>query len=144
MSYVYLEDIATADIAFRATGKTLEEMFRSSADAVMNVMVEDIASVEGVDHQTVLIEDESIELVLFQFLQEFIFFKDARNLLLRVDTLHLEEKGQGYVCSADLKGETLNPAKHQLNVDIKAVTFHRFEVKETPGGGWESTVVLDI
>ena len=33
MNYEYLEDIATADIAFKARGKTLEELFASSARA---------------------------------------------------------------------------------------------------------------
>ena len=42
MPYTYLEEIAIADIAFRATGKTEEEVFAAAADATVNVMVEDL------------------------------------------------------------------------------------------------------
>ena len=43
MPYEYLEDVATADIAFRAWEPTLEGVFVAAADATMNVMVEDLA-----------------------------------------------------------------------------------------------------
>ena len=43
--YRYLEEIVTADVAFEAWGMTLEELFRVSADAVLNVMIEDIETV---------------------------------------------------------------------------------------------------
>ena len=45
MPYTYLEEIAIADIAFRATGKTQEELFAAAADATVNVMVEDLATI---------------------------------------------------------------------------------------------------
>ena len=45
--------------------------------------------------------------------------------------------------TAELCGEPLNPAKHDLIVDLKAVTLHRFKVEHT-ARGWEALVVLDI
>ena len=45
MSYEYLEDMATADVAFRASGATLEELFQSAAKATTNVMVENLDSI---------------------------------------------------------------------------------------------------
>ncbi|HOV88133.1 MAG TPA: archease, partial [Syntrophobacteraceae bacterium] len=40
MPFRYIEDIATADVAFEAWGETLEDLCVAAADATMNVMVE--------------------------------------------------------------------------------------------------------
>lgn len=45
MPYRFLEDIATADIAFEARGETLEEVFTAVAEATMNVMIESFDSI---------------------------------------------------------------------------------------------------
>jgi SHS2 domain-containing protein len=143
MPYCYLEDIATADIAFKAWGTTSKEMFKAAADATMNVMVEDLTAIGPAEHKLIRVEEETIDLLLFQFLQEIIFYKDAENLLLRVEEVHIERLNSRMVCSARAYGETIDDFKHALNVDIKAVTFHRFEVKQAEEG-WTATVVLDI
>jgi SHS2 domain-containing protein len=39
-------------------------------------------------------------------------------------------------------GETIDPSRHELLVDVKAVTLHRFRV-EKASRGWEATVILD-
>ena len=41
MPYKYLEDVSIADVAFEATGRTLDDMFESAGLAVTNVMVKD-------------------------------------------------------------------------------------------------------
>ncbi len=44
---------------------------------------------------------------------------------------------------AELSGERLNPARHDLRVDVKAVTMHRFSVEER-NSRWRAVVVLDV
>lgn len=143
MPYHYLDDIATADIAFEAWGKSVGEMFVSAADATMNVMVENLDAIAADEEKILFVEDDAIDLVLFQFLQELVYFKDAESLLLRVKDLDIQSMGKKFSCSAKAYGEKINPDKHMLNVDVKAITFHRFEVKQSERG-WEVTVVLDI
>lgn len=141
--YEYLEELATADIAFRATGDTLEEVFRAAADATLNVMIEDLESVEKKEARECLLRNGELDLLLFDFLQEIIFFKDSEQLLLRAEKLEISEKGDEHLLHAILKGETLDPEKHAQRVDVKAVTLHRFELKRNERG-WEATVILDI
>ncbi len=85
MPYRYLEDIATADVAFEAWGDTLEEMFVAAADATMNVMVSDLDTIARVEYRTLQATAEELDMLLFELLQELIFYKDAERLLLRVD-----------------------------------------------------------
>jgi SHS2 domain-containing protein len=143
MPFTFLDHIATADIAFKAWGRTLDELFKAASEATMQVMVEDLSHIERRDTRTIRIHETSLELLLFQFLQEFIFYKDAECLLLKVETLQLQSANEEFHLEALLVGEPLDPARHLLNVDIKAVTFHRFGVVQS-GDGWEATVVLDI
>jgi len=143
MPYHYLEDIATADVAFEARGKDLAELFTAAADATMNVMVADLASIEKREELEFVVEHEELDMLLFNFLQEFIFFKDARRLLLRVLSVSVSSGNNGFSLKAKAAGEELDPEKHDLIVDVKAVTLYRFAVQQTEDG-WMATVVLDI
>ncbi len=143
MAYTFLDDVAIADIAFSATAKTLEELFSSAADATMNAMVNDLSTIQRSTQKSVSLEAEAVDLLLVNFLQEMIYYKDAQRLLLLPERLHIEQHDHHLSLQATLSGEPINPSKHELKVDVKAVTFHRLKVAQTPKG-WEAMVVLDI
>jgi SHS2 domain-containing protein len=141
--YRYLEEIATADVAFEAWGATTEETFLAAADATLNTMVEEIGTVAPREHREISIAADALDLLLFDLLQELVYHKDAGRLLLRVRDLRIEESGSGYRLKADAVGETIDPARHTLLADVKAVTLHRLSVEKTPSG-WRAVVVLDV
>jgi SHS2 domain-containing protein len=143
MPYHYLEHIATADTAFEASGVTLEDLFVSCAEALMNVMVENLESISQERSLEISLDEESLEMLLFGFLEELVYYKDAEQLLLRVKELHVTQKKDRCLLKAVLSGEKIDPVKHHLLVDVKAVTLHRFEVVKKDGM-WKATVVLDI
>jgi len=143
MPYRYLDTIATADAAFEASGETPEELFTSCADALMHVMVENPDSIGTVKSLDISLDEESPEMLLFGFLEELVYYKDAEQLLLRVKKITVLPGGDRSLLSAVLSGETIDPGKHHLLVDVKAVTLHRFRVVRKDGI-WKATVVLDI
>ena len=143
MPYRYLEEIAIADVAFEATGRTLEELFVAAADATTNVMVGDLASIADRERRRIRAEEGAPDMLLLDLLQELVYYKDAERLLLRVPEVHIQRTDGGLTLAAEAHGEQLDAAKHMLLVDIKAVTMHHFEVIET-ADGWRATVVLDI
>jgi len=143
MPYIYLDDIATADIAFQAASPSLEELFVAAADATINVMVEDLDVIAAKETRTFALENASLEMLLFNYLQEFIYYKDAESLMLRASKVSVKKEGGLYSLRGEAKGEPIDYSKYEIVVDVKAVTMHRFEVKEA-GDGWEATVVLDI
>ena len=143
MPYRFLEDIAIADVAFEASGKSREEIFIAAADALMNVMVADLTTIRMVERVEFRLENEALDMLLFNFLGELIFYKDARLLLLRVASVRFRRAGALFVLNAEAYGELLDPARHPLIVDVKAVTLHRFKVEKNEEG-WRAEVVLDI
>ena len=142
MPYEYLEDIAVSDVAFRAWGETPGIMFAAAADALMNTMVEDLDSISYKLTRGIQVEETGIDMLLFEFLQEIIYFKDAESLLLRVPEVEIREQSGTYALYAEARGEQVDAEKHELLVDVKAVTFHRYSVEENEKG-WEAVVILD-
>ena len=143
MSYRYLDDIATADVAFLAQGSTLEAVFVSAADATLQTMVDNVSAIQVCCQRTVALKADDIGLLLFNYLQEIIYFKDAERLLLTPGPVAIQALPGGYELKAVFQGEGIDPQRHHFIVDIKAVTMHLFRVTQT-ALGWEAVVVLDI
>ena len=143
MPYHYLEEIGTADIAFEATGRDLAELFSDAADATMNVMIDNLDAIEPRESRRIDLSSDDIEMLLFDLLQELIYFKDAERLLLRVRDARIEERDEKYFLTAEAAGELVDLARHHQRADVKAVTLHDFSVKKEDGG-WKARVLLDI
>jgi protein archease len=143
MPYKFLEEIGTADIAFEATGRNLSELFADAADATTNVMIDNLDAIEPRETRQIELSNDKIDMLLFDFLQELIYLKDAKRLLLRVRDAQIDKKEGKYFLKAEAAGETLDAARHHQRADVKAVTLHDFSV-EKENGRWKATVLLDI
>jgi len=143
MPYKFLEEIGIADIAFEAVGRDLPELFRDAADATMNVMIDNLDAIEPRETRNIELSNEKIDMLLFDFLQELIYFKDAERLLLRVRDARIEKRDEQYFLTAEAAGERLDAARHHQRADVKAVTLHGLSV-EKENGGWKARVLLDI
>jgi len=143
MPYHYLEEIGTADIAFEATGRDLPELFTAAADATMNVMIDNLDAIEPRETRQIELSGDKIDMLLFDFLQELVYFKDAKRLLLRARETQIDQKDEAYFLKAKVAGEPLDDTRHQQRADVKAVTLHGFSV-EKHDDGWKAKVLLDI
>jgi SHS2 domain-containing protein len=143
MPYEYLEEAATADIAFRASGKSLEEVFVAAADATMEVMIDNLESIEFKEQRIIHLENSALDMLLFDLLQDLIYHKDTEQLLLRVRSLQMRHEHNVWMLIGDAQGEKLNPARHRQRADVKAVTLHHFNLEQTDNG-WTASVILDI
>ena len=143
MPYKFLDDIATADVAFEAWGATREELFAAGADALLHTMVHDPEAVERREETAVTVADAALDLLLFSFLQELVFLKDARLLLLHPEEMRITEKDGRFRLESVLRGERIDRKRHPLVVDVKAATLHRLRVA-CESGIWRAVVVLDV
>ncbi len=143
MPYRYLEDVAIADVAFEARGNTIEELFESSGFALTNAMIKDLGRIEQKVVKAFEVEALDVEMLLFNFLQELIFYKDAEQLLFNRFDLDIAQKGDKWFLSAKAHGEEIDREKHELLADAKAVALHNFKVEET-AEGWRALVIVDV
>ena len=143
MPFHYLEEIGTADIAFEATGRDLPELFRAAADATTNVMIDNIEAIQPRQTRRIKLSNAKLDMLLFDWLQELIFLKDAERLLLRIRDVQIEQRNENYSVQATAEGEPLDAERHHQRADVKAVTLHNFVVEQTDCG-WKARVLLDI
>lgn len=139
--YKYLDGIAPADQAFEAWGATLEELFSSCAQATFEVMT-DLSKVEPKKSFAIEIETETSEQLLYLFLSEIIYLKDTERILFNKFDLRIEA-GDEFRLSGKVSGEKIDSEKHVLKTDVKAVTYHQFQVKKRKDG-YYARVVLDL
>ncbi|HEU0265787.1 MAG TPA: archease, partial [Geobacterales bacterium] len=107
------------------------------------IMVAETDDVSARKSLTVTLHHEDLELLLFDFLQEIIFLKDSQRLLLRVRAITIANEQEVLSLKAELCGEQINSACHELLADVKAITLHQFRV-EHEGTCWKARVIVDV
>lgn len=141
MSYRFLEEVAIADVAFEAEGRTLPEVFEASALALTEVMVE-LEGLPPARSHEIALTAQDLETLLFRWLAELIFLKDSEGLLFRRFQIAIRE-GPEWELQATAWGDRIDYEKMSLRVDVKAVTYHLFALEQVPHG-WKARIVLDI
>jgi SHS2 domain-containing protein len=141
-SFAFVEG-ATSDLAFTASGATLGEVFAAAAEAMCAATVEHPEQVQATVVRSVGLRDDDVELLLLRFLGELIFLRDAEGLVLRPVRVACDAADGGFVLTADLAGEPLDPARHALASEVKAATAHGLSVRRTQDG-WQASATLDI
>ncbi|PIN74056.1 archease [Candidatus Woesearchaeota archaeon CG10_big_fil_rev_8_21_14_0_10_45_16] len=139
-SYQFIDH--TADVLFKAAAKTLPELFEQCGLAVEETQV-DLSKVEQKKKTRFSVEGKDTERLLFNFLDELLFYKDAEQLLFNRFEIEIKEKEGGFKLHCIAHGEKLDVEKHHPKVDVKAITMHLFKV-EKKRNGWEAQVLIDI
>ena len=136
MQYEYLPH--TADTKFRAYGNSLEEVFKTSARAMINVMV-DVNVVKTKTVKTINAQGKDLQSLLYDFLEKFLIILDSENLFLtRVNQLKITKTDKGYTLIAEAWGDVANKYE-TIGPQVKAVTYNDMIVEEKM-----AQVVLDI
>ena len=143
MTYRFLEDVAIADLAYEVEAQNLPDLLAEAAEALLKVQIENLGSIRRKERRVIELSEPSPEALLHRFLQELIFWKDSKQLLLLPESVHIREIPGRYELKASVSGEPLDPERHSQGVDVKAVTWHCFSVTQTQRG-WRATIVLDI
>ncbi|HIE46576.1 MAG: archease [Nitrosopumilus sp.] len=129
MSYKFL-DHAT-DAIIEVTAKDLKEAFSVTADAVINLTL-DQNKVEEKDQKVFSANGKDLSYLLFSWLEEIPFILITEGFAIKrieFDIIHNE----GYKIKAIAYGEPLDIKKHNFKVEIKAPTFYDMEIRQENG-----------
>jgi pimeloyl-ACP methyl ester carboxylesterase len=88
----------------------------------------------------VLVEGDSPEDLLINFLREVLYLYNGERWLLK--GLRVTRIGER-VLEAEARGEPFDGQKHAICKEIKAVTYHQAEIRKTPDG-WTARVIFDV
>ena len=133
MDYEIIHDMTSADIAVRVKGETLAGLFANAGNTLMSELMEEITMINPKVRVTGEIRNTEPDMLYFDFLNEFLFYKDSRDLLLLPESVEVVKESDTYICRYTLVGEHIDRDKHRFRVDIKAVTLHGLKVYEHHG-----------
>jgi len=122
----------TSDAYIAAYGRTLAEAFETAAVAMFDVMT-DVGKIgeELEDHVETKADDQYS--LLYNWL-ELLLVKSETNgtLYSKFAISSIVRTLRGFELKAKIWGEEFSPQKHPQKVGVKAVTYHRMEIKEEP------------
>jgi SHS2 domain-containing protein len=137
MSYEAFEH--TADLGLRIRAADLNALFAEAACALFATLVENLDSVRPGRRLDLQISGSDLEYVLFDWLKELLYHFDVEHLLLSRFEVHVGADG----LHGSAWGEPLDPQRHELAHEVKAITYHGLRVEETPDG-WLAELIVDI
>ena len=138
IAFEYLEH--TADVMFRAYGKTAEEMLCNAASALFRAMV-DPTTIAAQESWTVELEGDDLEDLAYRWLSEIIFLFETESAVFSTFSLQLKQDGKMRLYGK-IGGERIDLGRHAFENEVKAVTRHKFGIKKNQI--WCIQVVLDV
>lgn len=124
-AYEYFD--VTADIGFKAYGNDLNEAFENAGVAMFNIITDtcDVARVHEVEFE--LTSEDEVSL-LYDYLEELLFYHEVDFMLFCEFHVEIDENLH---LKAKIIGEKIDWDRHERKTEIKAVTFHKMEIKKT-------------
>lgn len=129
----------TADVGLHVKASTLPVLFERAAIGMFTILT-DISSVVPAQSESVEVCADDLETLLVAWLSELNYRHVVHHKLYsRFDVI---EVGNG-VLTAQVHGEQIDPLRHTIHTEIKAVTRHGLKLQQIDGG-YEATVILDL
>lgn len=129
----------TADVMLEITASSEEELFVEATPALFSILT-DIESIGAKERVPVIVEADGIEQLLVSWLNELLFLYESQQWLFRTASIR---RLTGERVEGEALGEKLDPDRHKIDREIKAVTYHQLKV-ERREGGLATRIVLDL
>jgi SHS2 domain-containing protein len=129
----------TADLGLRVQANTLDELLVEAARGLLAMLVANTQDVRPVQTKNVTIDETEPAYLLFDWLSELLYAFDSDRLLLSEFSLKLHD----HRLTATCRGEPMDASRHQMEHEVKAITYHALRVEQT-AAGWQAEVIVDI
>ena len=129
----------TADVGLRARAESLDDLFAEAARALFSVIVANLEEVRPRESLDFAIAAAPPDEMLRDWLAELLYTFEVRRLVLAQFDVTIGADG----LKATAQGEPIDPERHQLDMEVKAITWHGLKVVRE-GEGWLAEVIVDI
>lgn len=132
------EEVAhTADLEIRAWGKDLVSLFMAAAEGMLHLSgIEDYDEGFSSIREEISLNAMDYEGLLILFLEELLYRLTEDYMLFDIEDLIIDDQ---FSLQAGLRGTQIKSYER----DIKAVTYHRLNIRETEAG-YSVNIVFDI
>jgi SHS2 domain-containing protein len=129
----------TADLGIRVRAGTLADVFADAAHGLTAVICDDPAMIRPMVTESFTVAGTDPTWLLFDWLGELHAAFEVRRLLFHEIAVTVDRQG----LRATARGEPYDPARHVLAHEVKAITQHELDVRQT-ADGWEAFFIVDI
>ena len=129
----------TADIGLIVYGEDLKTLFENAGEAFFH-LITDLKKVRRRTERRIEIGKEDLERLMVDWLSELLYLHDVEDLLFK--EFKIESVGEDGL-KAVIKGEVFQEGVHVIKTGVKAVTYHRIEVRKE-NGRWRAQIILDL
>ena len=132
----------TADIGIAAYGKTKREVFINAAKGMFEIIAGGTKDLKENFYDKIKLEADNLEGLLFAWLNELLYISETKLVIL--SKFKIKELSD-YQIKAEVEGMKINPPSVKIEREIKAVTYHRLEIKKDKESDlWSAQVIFDI
>ena len=132
----------TADIGLIAYGKNKEQVFINTAKGMFEIIAGEKRNLKENYYDKIKLEADNLEGLLFAWLNELLYIGETRLVILK--KFQIKELSD-FQIKAEVEGMKINPPSVRMKREIKAVTYHRLEIKKDKESGlWRAQVIFDI
>ena len=129
MSYKFLDHATDAFV--EVTAKDLNEAFAVTADAVINLTL-DQDKVQEKEQKEFSAKGKDLHYLLFSWLEEITFVLITEGFAIKRIEFNINKNSE-YTINATAYGEPLDFEKHNFKVEIKAPTFYEMKIEQNDG-----------
>jgi SHS2 domain-containing protein len=129
----------TADLGLRVKAPDLNSLFAEAGRGFFSIIVTNLRDVRPETSVEFNIQGGDLVYLFADWLNELLFAFESRLLLLCEFDVSVGDDG---LC-ATARGESVDENRHQLDHEIKAITYHGLNVSRI-NDGWMAEVILDI
>jgi len=130
----------TADLGLRVRAISLRQLFEDAAKGLFSMLVVNLDDVGHVHEKTYAIDGAELDYLLFDWLSELLYTFETENLLLSSFKVELQDDGLQAICL----GEPVDPSRHVMDHEVKAITYHALRTEQQEDGSWLAELIVDI
>ena len=132
----------TGDVGVSLRGSTVSELFREGALAFTETLT-DLFNVRAQSPHRIELAAAGLDDLLVDWLGELLYRFEVQNLLVSRADVEVRQTQDGWSLAAVVWGESFDAARHQIQVLVKGITYHRLRITGD-ADRWHTDVVFDI
>ena len=133
----------TADIGLELKAPSVEKLFEEAALGFKYCLIEK-GDMESKESKNIHLTGNSLEDLIVQWLSELNYLVTVHNWILNeVKIIKIFSKNSDWILDSEILGEIIDFNKHEIAIDIKAITYHQLKIEQTKGM-FKTKIFFDI
>ena len=129
----------TADFGIHVFGTDPVELFANAAFATFDMLTE-IDLLESSKTTNLRVTGDDWSDLMVNWLRELLYLWNGKELLVKKTRILALSENE---LSANVELDPFDPDRHEIKIEIKAVTYHQIQVSSSPQG-WEAKIIFDV